>query len=153
MSKLQPEHIRVGALEVIFHGNREHTSGHADVYEVIIPEDARVPGAHHHVDVDEVITVLAGTVTYRIGDELLALGPGESAVSPRGIPHHFANLHPGTARMIITATPGRMGPEYFREVAGVVGGGGPPDPARLKAVMNKYGLEPVPLPPAKAASG
>jgi len=146
MSKLQSEHIRVGALEVVFHGNRAHTSGHADVYEVIIPEGARVPGAHHHVDVDEIITVLAGTVTYRIGDEVLELGPGESAVSPRGIPHHFANKHAGTARMIITATPGRMGPEYFREVAAVLAAGGPPDMGKLKTVMNKYGLEPVALP-------
>ncbi len=70
-------------------------------------------------------------------------------MSPRGIPHHFANLHQGTARMIITATPGRMGPEYFREAAAVVNGSGPPDLARLKAVMNKYGLEPVQLPPVK----
>lgn len=146
MSKLQSEHIRVGALEVVFHGNRAHTSGHADVYEVIIPEGARVPGAHHHVDVDEIITVLAGTVTYRIGDEVLELCPGESAVSPRGIPHHFANKHAGTARMIITATPGRMGPEYFREVADVLAAGGPPDMGKLKTVMNKYGLEPVALP-------
>ena len=78
MGKLKPEHIRIGALEVVFHGNRDQTSGHADVYEVIIPEGARVPGAHHHVDVDEIITVLAGTVTYRIGDEALELGPGRA---------------------------------------------------------------------------
>jgi quercetin dioxygenase-like cupin family protein len=152
MSKLTPERIRIGALEVIFHGNRAHTSGLADVYEVVIPEGARVPGAHHHVDVDEVITVLSGTVTYRIGDEVIELGPGESAVSPRAIPHHFANLHSGTARMIITATPGRMGPEYFREAAAVVNAGGPPDMARLKVVMNKYGLEPVSLPPTRSPS-
>jgi quercetin dioxygenase-like cupin family protein len=151
MSKLQPEHIRVGAIEISFHGHREHTSGHADVYEVIVPEGARVPGAHHHVDVDEIITVLEGTMTYRIGEEVLELGPGESAASPRGIPHHFANLHKGTARMIITATPGRMGPEYFREVATVVNAGGPPDLARLKQVMNKYGLEPTPLPKSPSA--
>jgi quercetin dioxygenase-like cupin family protein len=153
MSKLTPERIRCGALEIRFHGHRDHTSGHADVYEVIIPEGARVPGAHHHVDVDEIITVLEGTVTYRIGEELLELGPGESAASPRGIVHHFANLHKGTARMMITATPGRMGPEYFRDVAEVVNGGGPPDMAELKAVMNRYGLEPAPLPPVKPSAG
>ena len=52
--------------------------------------------------------------------------------------------------MIITATPGRMGPEYFREAAEVVNAGGPPDLARLKTVMNKYGLEPVQLPSVKS---
>jgi hypothetical protein len=40
-----------------------------------------------------------------------------------------------------------MGPEYFREVAAVLAAGGPPDLTKLKTVMNKYGLEPVALPP------
>jgi mannose-6-phosphate isomerase-like protein (cupin superfamily) len=145
VGKLEPEHIQIGPLQVIFYGHREHTSGHADVYEVVIPEGARVPGAHHHVDVDEVIAVLEGTITYRIGDEKLELRAGECAFSPKGIPHHFANNQSGTARMIITATPGRMGPEYFREVAALVRAGVPPDLARVKAVINKYGLEPVPM--------
>jgi quercetin dioxygenase-like cupin family protein len=145
MSKIQPEVIQVGPLKVIFYGNRAHTSGHADVYEVVIPEGAKVPGAHHHVDVDEIINVLEGTITYRIGDEVLELAAGESAVSPKGIPHHFANNHKGTARMLITATPGRMGPEYFREVAATIVPGAPPDMAKIKTVMNKYGLEPVPM--------
>jgi len=83
------------------------------------------------------IFCLAGTITYRIGDELIELGPGESAISPRGVAHHFANRHAGTARMLVTATPGRMGPEYFREMAGVIGGGGPPDLGLIKSVMNK----------------
>jgi quercetin dioxygenase-like cupin family protein len=149
MSKLEPEHIHIGALEVIFHGDRNHTNGLADVYEAIIPEGARVPEAHKHVDVDEVIVVIAGIVTYRIGDEVVELRAGGSAVSPRGVPHHFANLHSGTARMIITATPAAMGPEYFREAAAVVNASGPVDLGRLKAVMNRYGLEPVQLPPFK----
>ena len=144
MGKLETEIIQIGQLQVRFHGNRAHTSGHADVYEVVIPEGARVPVAHHHVDVDEVITALEGIVTYQIGGEVLELKPGESAYSPKGVPHQFDNRHRGTARMLITATPGRMGPEYFREISQVVSEGRPPDPARIKAVMNKYGLEPVP---------
>ncbi len=148
MARLDGEHMRVGQLEVRFYADRGHTDGHADVYEVIIPAGAKVPVAHHHVDVDEVITGLEGVVTYRVGDETFEVRPGEVAYSPRGVPHHFANLHSGTARMLITATPGRMGPEYFREVAEVVGAGGPPDPVKIKAVMNKYGLEPVPPTPA-----
>ncbi len=144
MATVEGEHIRVGQLEVRFYAHRGHTDGHADVYEVIIPEGAKVPVPHHHVDVDEVITGLEGVVTYRVGDEVIEVRPGEVAYSPRGVVHHFENRHPGRARMMITATPGRMGPEYFREVATVVSAGGPPDPAKIKAVMNKYGLEPVP---------
>jgi quercetin dioxygenase-like cupin family protein len=146
MGKQNVELIQVGQLQIRFHGHRAHTGGHADIYEVIIPEGAKVPLAHHHVDVDEVITALEGTVTYRIGDEVLELRPGESAFSPKGVTHQFDNRHPGTARMLITATPARMGPEYFREVAAVLIPGKPPDLGKLAAVMNKYGLEPVPMP-------
>ena len=144
MSKMSGEHIQVGQLQIRFYAHRGHTDGHADVYEVLIPEGARVPVPHHHVDVDEVITGLEGVITYRVGDATLEVRPGEVAYSPRGVVHAFENRHPGTARMLITATPGRMGPEYFREVATLLGAGGPPDPLRVKAVMNKYGLEPVP---------
>jgi len=143
MAIVEGEHIKVGQLQVRFYADRAKTDGHADVYEVIIPEGAKVPVAHHHVDVDEVVTGLEGVVTYRVGDEVMELTPGKVAYSPRGVVHHFANNHPGTARMLITATPGRMGPEYFREVGAVVNAGGPPDLAKVKAVMNKFGLEPI----------
>ena len=147
MSRLEGERIRVGQLEVVFYAHRGQTDGHADVYEVIVPEGARVPAAHHHVDVDEVITGLEGVVTYRVGDERLEVRAGEVAFSPQGVPHHFENRHPGRARFLVTATPARMGPEYFRDVAAVLNAGGPPDMAKLKSVMATYGLETVALPP------
>ncbi len=146
MRLVEAEHIRVGQLEVVFRAHRDHTSGHADVYEVIIPEGARVPAAHYHIDVDEVIVGLEGTVTYLIGDEKLEVGPGQCAVSPKGIPHHFSNRHAGRARFLVMATPARMGPEYFRDIAAIVNGGGRPDLAKVKAVMNRYGLEPTAMP-------
>lgn len=147
MVMMESERIRIGALEVVFYANRTHTAGHADVYEVVIPEGARVPAPHHHVDVDEVVTCLEGVITYRVGDDVVEVRPGQVAFSPRGLPHHFENKHAGRARMLITATPARMGPEYFREMSALVGAGGPPDPAKMKTVMAKYGLEMVTLPP------
>lgn len=146
MPMLEGERIRVGQLEVVFYADRGRTDGHADVYEVVVPEGAKVPAAHHHVDVDEVIMGLEGVVTYRVGDELIEVAPGKVAFSPKGVPHHFENKHRGTARFLVTATPARMGPEYFREIATVVGAGGPPDMTAVKRVMNKYGLELAPLP-------
>jgi quercetin dioxygenase-like cupin family protein len=146
MSKVAAERIQVGKLEVLFHADRAHTGGHADVYEVRIPEGAKVPAPHFHVDVDEVIMCLEGHVTYTIGSSRVTLAPGELAHSPRGIVHHFDNRHAGTARFVITATPARMGPEYFREVGAVLSAGGPPDLAKVKVVMEKYGLEMAPLP-------
>jgi hypothetical protein len=59
--------------------------------------------------------------------------------TPRGSVHHFSNPHNGRARALIVLAPD-IGPQYFRDVAAIVNAGGPPDPAKLIAVMSKYGL-------------
>lgn len=143
---VQPELIQVGALTIGFYADGRQTGGHADVYEVRIPPGAKVPGAHLHVEVDEVITGLEGVVTYTIGSEVVEVGPGQVAYSPRGVVHHFENRGDVLARFQVVATPAVMGPAYFRAIGEVVAAGGPPDMTRVKAVMNQYGLEPAPLP-------
>ena len=140
------EHIRLGQLEVVFFAHATDTDGHMDLYEVRVPPGARVPGAHHHVDMDEVIYGLEGVMTYVVGDAIHEVHPGERVFSPRGVVHYFANRGSVPARTLICGTPARVGPEYFRDVAGVLSAGGPPDMAKLAAVMRKYGLEPMPLP-------
>jgi hypothetical protein len=41
-------------------------------------------------------------------------------------------------------TPGLIGPGYFRDLAALVVPDAPPDPARIREVMLRYGLVPVP---------
>lgn len=149
--KIVGEHIQLGQLAVVFLAKGADTHGHADVYEVHVPPGAKVPGAHHHVDVDEVIYGLEGVMTYVVGDTLHAVGPGDRVSSPRGIVHWFENRGDVLARSLIVATPARMGPEYFRDVAAVLAAGGPPDLDKIFAVMRRYGLEPQPLPEAARA--
>ena len=43
------------------------------------------------------------------------------------------------AKVLSVLTPATIGPKYFREIAAVVNAGGPPDPAQIKAVMEKHG--------------
>ena len=151
MGPITPVHIQVGALTINFLADRHQTDGHADVYEVVVPAGAKVPGAHYHVDVDEVIMGLEGVVTYTIGERVLDLAPGQSAYSPRGVVHHFENRQDQVARFLVTATPAHMGPEYFQAVAEVVSAGGPPDMAQIKEVMGRFGLVPAALPVASAS--
>ena len=140
------EHIQLGQLAVVFLAKGSDTQGHADVYEVQVPPGAKVPGAHHHIDVDEVIVGLEGVMTYVVGDTLHSVGPGDRVMSPRGIVHYFENRGDVLARTLIVATPAKMGPEYFRDIAKVAKAGGPPDLEKIFAVMRQYGLEPAPLP-------
>jgi hypothetical protein len=57
--------------------------------------------------------------------------------------HGFTNdsEEPGTCLCVLT--PGVIGSAYFRELADLMAGGAP-DPARVKEIMLRYGLVPVP---------
>jgi quercetin dioxygenase-like cupin family protein len=139
------ETIRIGQLTLQFFATGVETGGHADVFEVTVPPGAKVPVAHHHVEVDELVYALEGTTTYTLGGVAHELRPGQQLFAPKGIVHHFANNHEGTARFLSVLTPATIGPKFFRAVAELAVGG-PPDPARVRDVMLQHGL--VPVPPA-----
>ncbi len=66
--------------------------GRVDSLAIITEEIAvgdRIP-LHTH-DVDEAITILAGTAHARLGDEARRLGPGAILFIPAGTPHGTAN--------------------------------------------------------------
>lgn len=44
----------------------------------------------HHAD-DEAWYVLAGRLGFRLGDEELSAGPGQTVLAPRGVAHTFWN--------------------------------------------------------------
>jgi quercetin dioxygenase-like cupin family protein len=69
------------------------------------------PPFHYHLYQEEYFYVLEGEVTFQVGGVRKTLGPGESVVGPRGVPHAFSgsDSHPG--RMLIAFAPaGKMEP-------------------------------------------
>jgi quercetin dioxygenase-like cupin family protein len=101
-----------------------------------------VPPPHSHTSNEECVYVLEGVLRYSVDREVRDLNPGEWMSTPRGSVHHFSNPASDTARVIVMLTPD-IGEQYFRDVAAVVGAGGPPDRARLIEVMSRYGLVPA----------
>lgn len=138
-----PEIIRVGDLEIRFHRAPAETDGVVAVFESVIPAGARVPVAHSHVGYDEWVFGLAGACHFYLDDTEVVLTPGASLFVPRGRVHRFVNRGPETARVLVIVTPGLLGPDYFREVAGIVNAGGPPDLARIGALMQRHGMMPA----------
>jgi uncharacterized protein YeaO (DUF488 family) len=61
-----------------------------------------------------------------------------------GVVHAFSNPFAVTAKALIVQSPD-IGAQYFRDIAAVVGAGGPPDKAVLVSVMARYGLVPAPV--------
>ena len=65
--------------------------------------------------------------------------PGGYVVKPRGVPHTFWNAGSEPAGIQEIIAPAGF-EEYFREVAAVLSAGGPPDPATIGAIADRYGL-------------
>jgi quercetin dioxygenase-like cupin family protein len=69
---------------------------------------------HLHHDSDEVAYVLAGEITFKIGEEVTVGGPGTCAFMPRGLAHAWKNSGPETARVLFLYTPAGAG-GFFEE--------------------------------------
>ena len=143
MNQLSDELIRIGQLEIKFLIDGGDSQGALDVFELVVPPQARVPAPHSHKEVDEFVHVIEGTLTYTVGGETLELGPGQRCFVKRGVVHHFTNAHADTVRALVTLGPAKIGPDYFRELATLITAGGPPDLAKVKDIMARHGLVPA----------
>jgi len=140
---MQPQEqpvIKAGQLEIRYLMDGTVTGAASGMFELTVPPDAHVPPAHSHRDNEEIVYVLEGKLRYAVDEETRDLMPGERMYTPRGSVHAFSNPHGETARALIVLTPD-IGAQYFRDVAEVVNAGGPPDLAKMIAVMTRYGLQ------------
>ncbi len=135
--------VRIGALELRFLIDEHDGSGDLVMFEFTVPTNARVPAAHSHKDVDEVLFGLEGTLTVTRDGEIHELRKGDVIRIPRGSVHHHTNLHEGVARALVVLNPGSIGRRYFEEIGEAVNGPGKPDPALIGAIMTRHGLVPA----------
>jgi quercetin dioxygenase-like cupin family protein len=91
------------------------TQGQYTVMEATLPPNAGPP-PHVHAREDESFHVLAGEVTFYLGDRSFVVKKGESVFAPRNIPHHFKNTGLVDAVLLETASP--AGLELFFEAVG-----------------------------------
>jgi mannose-6-phosphate isomerase-like protein (cupin superfamily) len=81
---------------------------------------------------------------FTVGGERTDLHPGEALFIPRHVIHGFSNGGNVGARFLAVISPGLLGSGYFRDVADVLAGDGPPDLEMIGEVMRRHGLTPVP---------
>lgn len=137
------EEIRIGQLVIRFLLEGAATGGSVAMFEFDVPADARVPIAHSHDAYEETIYGLKGVLTWTVAGQVHQVGPGEVLCIPRGAVHRFDNTSSADATMLGVVTPGVLRADYFREMAALVGAGGPPDMAAMAAVMRRHGLTPA----------
>lgn len=140
------EVIQMGGLTVRFLVEGKDTNGSLAMFELDVAAGAKVPAAHSHDGYEETIYGLKGRVTMTVAGEVVELGPGDALCIPRGVVHRFDNLSGEDAKGLVAITPGILGPDYFKEIVGVIraAAGGPPDKAALGEVMRRHGLTPAP---------
>ena len=133
-------------MTVLFHVDANQSGGSVTVFECVAPAKARMPAPHSHDDFDETVFGLEGVTSYTVSGERIDLKPGESLFIPRRVIHGFDNQGDVDARFLAIISPGLLGPSYFKQVADVLGGGGPPDVEKIGEVMRRHGLTPAPPP-------
>jgi quercetin dioxygenase-like cupin family protein len=145
------EPIRLGQIEVRFFVNGAQTQNRLEMLELAVPPSAQVPLAHYHREVDEAVYVVEGVMAYTVEGKRMDLGPGMRSFCPRGGIHHFANAGKEPMRAVLALTPATITPDFFREIAELVNAGGPPDLARVGAIMRRHVIEPAAMPDRPAA--
>jgi len=91
------------------------------------------PPKHYHEEQDEWFYCLAGEYVVEIGDQRLRLGPGDSVLGPRRVPHAFVYDGAGPGRMLIGFTPAARIEQFFRDLErrGEYFGNGSPEAKEL----------------------
>ena len=135
------ETIRLGGIELRFVQTKDGTAGSLDAFEMIVQPNVRMPVAHDHASWDETIYGLAGASTWLVDGEDVVLEPGQSIFIKRGIVHGFRNDTQEAASCLYILTPGVLGPDYFRDIAGLLSQVAL-DPPKTKEIMLRCGLHP-----------
>ena len=137
------EVIRVGRLTVKFLKTAFETRDSLDLFEATIAPGGNGLIPHMHVDYDEVVFGMDGTVTWTVAGKEILVSHGDKLSIPRGTPHFFINDQPTPARLMLLHTPGGIAPQYFRELSACFDAEGTPDLDCVFAVMMRYGVTPL----------
>ena len=101
---------------------------------------------HLHYDSDELIYVLSGDFTFKIGDQVAIGGPGTCAFIPRGVAHAWRNTGVEPGRALFLSTPGGAG-RMFEEARRLQRPLSSMDDRQVAEFFKQFGWETVGPPP------
>jgi len=139
--------IRLGPLGIRFLVTGDDANDSVAVFELTVPGSQKLAApAHSHDHYEETIYGIEGVLTWTVDGRPIDVGPGQALCIPRGAVHRFDNNASQDAKSLCVVSPAAIGPQYFREVAGVMkaAAGGPPDRGKLGEIMRRHGLTPAP---------
>jgi mannose-6-phosphate isomerase-like protein (cupin superfamily) len=126
--------------KMLFKAVSDTTGGAFSLMERELPVSNRRPQPHTHQG-PEGFYVLEGQIEFVVGDQKRIGGPGFWALVPGGVAHTFGNAGDSPARLLIIHAPAAEA--YFVALQELWSQAEPPTPEEERALMKRYGLEPV----------
>jgi mannose-6-phosphate isomerase-like protein (cupin superfamily) len=139
--KLGPDEgelVSLGAIGARFMAFAEETGGGFSLVEHPMPPHALAAPLHKHTREDEYSYVLEGRMGAILGDDVVYAEAGDFAFKPRDQWHTFWNAGDEPCRILEIISPGGF-EHFFEELAAALDGDGPPDPAVIAAIGERYG--------------
>ncbi|MFN5169089.1 MAG: cupin domain-containing protein [Cyclobacteriaceae bacterium] len=89
--------------------------------DIYIFESTRVkkggPREHVHFEQDEFWYILEGEFLFKVGERTFTAKTGDSVFGPRQVPHAFAKMNDGNARILIAFQPAGKMEELFKAIS------------------------------------
>ena len=123
------------------------TGGAYSLFEVETPPGIGLPPHVQHRE-DEAFCVLEGEYEFLVEGSTINAGVGSLVFVPKGNLHTHTNVGEGTARMLVSQTPGGLHERFFEEIDEEtkdaftpVGSEDPPDMEGIAKIAAQYGIE------------
>jgi mannose-6-phosphate isomerase-like protein (cupin superfamily) len=130
----------LGSIGVRFMIDGAESGGGFSLVEHPMPPRALGAPLHRHSREDEYTFVLEGRVGALLGDEAVYGESGDLIFKPRDQWHTFWNAGDVPARILEIISPAGF-EGYFEALTELPRDAGPPDPAAIAAIADRYGLE------------
>ena len=130
------ERHAAGPTEIVIKATGDDTAGSFFFAENTIPPCFPGPPLHYHEKLHDMFYVLEGTLTVRLGDELLAAAPGTFVCVPPGVVHTFSNASDAPVRFLNFNTP--AGWEHYMRGLAEAARSGPLTPEVIGRVASRY---------------
>lgn len=79
----------------------EESGGEAAIADLYVSPGGAVAGEHVHPGIEEIFTVAAGSVGFRVDGREDVAGPGRRLVVPPGVSHYWWNAGDGEAHVVV----------------------------------------------------
>jgi mannose-6-phosphate isomerase-like protein (cupin superfamily) len=111
--------LKIGSAILDCKVSGKDTDGDLYIFESINNVKNEGPPLHLHPDLDETFYILEGKLKFKVGDEILYLGVGDSIFIPRNVPHTFTSNTQQASKMLVIVQSAKSMEAFFEELSKV----------------------------------